>query len=180
MENPMAARFKISDSKLHSVAPLANETLKGKKENCHAADLKRQLASEHGKGKSAKSLVMPYADWNQHNPPMLCLLLIGTTEELKEFRNQLKGEGIDQIDCQNHDELVTWCVRVDANHPDHVMGTSTLTLLVIGGKSAIGDETPKPPWKSFGVTQKGRASMKLDNTFDEALDTAKKLNPVKA
>jgi hypothetical protein len=109
------------------------------------------------------------------------LALVGTSAELRQLVDELKTAGIKEIKCKSPNELVTWCTRVDANHPDHIASTSTLTLLVIGraGKGSLFD-TKEPdsyndashwPWRWFGVTRKG-VSMKLDDDFDKAFEEA--------
>jgi hypothetical protein len=107
------------------------------------------------------------------------LVLVGTTSELQQLVKDLKNAGIDEIRCKPGNELVTWCVRVDANHPDHVLGKSTLTVLVIGKASVFGKRDPDTTWQWFGITKKGVLTS-LDKDFDDALEKAKKFTPVNA
>ena len=125
------------------------------------ANLKGALTTQ------GKSLVVPDNGF---------VALVGTTKELKEFRDGLTG--IDEIRCKAGDQLQTWCVRVDANHPDHVLSKSTLTLLAIGRAKRMGD-APKAPWRVFGVTRKGVYTT-LDEDFDKALDAVAEIKAVNA
>lgn len=120
--------------------------------------------------------------WVQGNslvvPDNEYLELIGTTKELGQLVDTLTNDGIQQIKCNAGNELGSWCVRVEADHPDHAMSSSTLTLLVIGPATALGGtKDPRAPWHWFGVVRKG-VSIKLDGDFDDALETAKGYDPV--
>jgi hypothetical protein len=164
MENPMAKRtyarfyYTIAKNYLKEIENLANATLDNG--DSKPANLKKQLITQ------GKSLMVPDNGF---------VALVGTTKELKQFRDDLK---LDEIRCKPGDQLQTWCVRVDANHPDHVLSKSTLTLLVIGRAKEMGD-TPKAPWQWFGVRHQG-VSTNLDNDFDQALDTAAEFDAVNA
>jgi hypothetical protein len=169
MENPMARRtyarfyYTIAKSylKKEEIVNLAVATLDKQVGDPKPANLKKQLTTQ------GKSLVVPDNGF---------VALVGTTRELKEFRDGLTG--IDEFRCKSGDQLQTWCVRVAANHPDHVVSESTLTLLVIGRAKEMGD-TPKAPWRWFGVRRQG-VSTKLDEEFDEALDAVAEIKAVNA
>ena len=113
------------------------------------------------------------------------LVLAGTTAELKEFRARLNADKVDAIGLEDtkEDPLVTWCTRVDVNHPEKpAEGNTTVTLVLIGLKDFFTknkvDPAPKAPWKPFphardNLTPTG-GFVHLDMGFDKALDYAQK------
>jgi hypothetical protein len=111
------------------------------------------------------------------------LVLAGTTTELKEFRTALKSAKVEAIGIkQGRDPLVTWCTRVDVNHPDKTFEkNTTVTLVLIGLESlflAAGvSKVPIAPWKAFphnvGPSREG-GFLHLDRSFEAALDVAQK------
>jgi hypothetical protein len=170
-ENPMArrtyARFGSDNSmqnlKKKNIPATARGLLKAGTSAPDVPDLLTQNGYVQG-----NSLIVPNNEY---------LELIGTTGELQQLANRLTKAGIHEIKCKPNNQLAAWCVRVDADHPDHVMSSSTLTLLVIGAATAFGGTIdPAPPWNWFGVVRKG-VLMKLDD-FDAALEDAKEYDIV--
>jgi hypothetical protein len=112
------------------------------------------------------------------------LVLAGTTGELKEFRVELKSDKVDAIGLEQAvgDPLVTWCARVDVNHPDKELESNTTVTLVLIGLQKVFTRigvswVPVAPWKKFphAVGPGGDGGfLHLDRSFEAALDVAKK------
>jgi hypothetical protein len=115
------------------------------------------------------------------------LLLAGTTAELKDFRAELNTDKVEAIGLDaakgDPDPLVTWCTRVDVNHPEKPLESKTTVTLVLVGRPGLFtkikvDPAPKDPWKPFPHTKDNVTGtggfLHLDTSFNAALDVAKK------